>query len=223
MIQFNYKRQYMKSGEKMNFKEEMEFFENYESKYDYISKIGDVPVLFTAAHTMIQHFDDGTIKLAEPYTKAIAMYVNKHCNTSYLIKIKDTGIDSNRDNHDDFKTELIKIVRENNIKLVIDLHGARKERDFDVEFGTLNNLTADFSTIKEFEEAFLENGIKNIKHNEPFKGGAITQYLYNIKDVDVIQLETNGNLRDLENIERLNQLCDAIVSFINQYIDYTNR
>jgi len=182
-----------------------------------------VPVLFTAAHTMKQILDNDNIKLSEPYTKAIALYLNKYCNTSYLIKIKDTGIDSNKDNNDEFKKELIKIVKENNIKLVIDLHGASKDRDFDVEFGTMNNLTADFSTIKELEEAFSENNITNIKHNDPFKGGAITQYLYNIEDVDVVQLEINKKYRDLENIDNLESLCKSLINFINQYVEYTNR
>ena len=206
----------------MDFKEEMELFEKTDSENIFISKIDNIPILFTAAHTMEQVLNDGTTKYAETYTKAICMYLNKYCNTSYLIKIKDTGIDSNKNNNDDFKTKLMKIVKENDIKLVIDLHGARKERNFDVEFGTLNNLTADFSTIKELEEAFLENNITNIKHNDPFKGGAITQYLYNIRDVDVIQLEINGNFRDLRNYEKLKNLCDALISFIKQYIEYTD-
>ena len=206
----------------MSFKEEMEFFENIESDEIYISKIGNNPILFISAHTMPQ-FINGNFKNAEPYTKAICIYLNKYCDTSYLIKIKDTGVDSNRDNHDDFKKELIKIVKENNIKLVIDLHGSKKEREFDVEFGTLNNLSADFSTIKELEEAFLENNVLNIEHNNPFKGGAITQYLYNLKDVDVIQLEINENYRDLSKEENLENICKSLIKFINQYIDYTNR
>lgn len=207
----------------MNFKEEMEFFEQIDSDDIYISKIGNVPILFTAAHSMTQIFDDGEVKLAEPFTKAICLYLSKYVGTSYLIKIKDTGLDSNKDNHDEFKSKLIKMVRDNNIKLVIDLHGANKDRNFDVEFGTLNNLTVDFSTIKELEEAFLENNILNIKYNEPFKGGAITQYLYNIKEVDVIQLEINGNFRNIENIENLERLCNSLKKFIKQYNEYINR
>lgn len=207
----------------MNFKEEIELFEDFQSECEYISKIGNIPILFTAAHTMTQYLDNGNIKLSEPYTKAIAMYLNKCCNTSYLIKIKDTGIDSNRDNHDEFKEQLIKIVKENNIKIVIDLHGAKKDRDFDIEFGTLNNLSADFSTIKELEESFLENNILNIQHNNPFKGGAITQYLYNMKDIDVIQLEINASFRNIEDVQKLKRLCDSLINFINQYVDYTNR
>lgn len=59
----------------------------------------------------------------------------------------------------------------------------------------LNNLSADFSNIKESEESFIENGINIVCHNEPFKGGTIIQYLYNIKRVDNIQLEINRKYR----------------------------
>ena len=96
---------------------------------------------------MRQKKEDGSIKSSEPYTKAIALYLNKYFNVFSIVKINDTGLDSNRDNDDNYKKELMKIVKENNIKLVIDLHGASKERDFDVEFGTLNNLSIDFSTF----------------------------------------------------------------------------
>jgi hypothetical protein len=108
---------------------------------------------------------------------------------------------------------------DNEIKLVIDLHGADKNRDFDVEFGTLNNLSADFSTIKELEDAFVSRGIINIVHNDPFKGGAITQYLFNVKDLDVIQLEINGRFRSIEHIDNLELLCNALMDFINRYIE----
>lgn len=213
----------IKVGVFMSFKEEIEFFENLSIKDSYILKLGNIPILFTAPHTMVQFFGDGSIKLNEPYTKAIAIYLNKYYNTSYFVKVKDNGIDSNKDNHDEFKENLIKIVKDNNIKLVIDLHGASKNRNFDIEFGTLNNLSADYSTIKELEEAFLENDILNIKHNNPFKGGAITQYLYKINDVDVIQLEINKDFRDLNKIENLERLCNALGSFIKQYASYIER
>lgn len=185
-----------------------------------IFKIGSIPVLFTAPHTMEQVHSDGYIKNSETFTKAIALYLNKKCDSSYLVKIKDTGLDSNRDNHDEFKKLLFDIVKENNIKLVIDLHGADHNRDFDVEFGTMNNLSADYTTLKELEEAFVHNGIVNIKYNEPFKGGAITQYLYNIKDVDVIQIEINGRYRDINHLNELENLCNAIIYFVKEYVNF---
>ena len=207
----------------MNFKEEINNLENITFNEDYIIRKGNIPIIFTAPHTMEQIKEDGTIKYSEPYTKAIALYLNKYFNVNCMIKIKDTGLDSNRDNHDEFKNELINYIKANNIKLVIDLHGAKETRDFDVEFGTLNNLTTDFSTIKELEEAFTENGIENVVYNDPFKGGAITQYLFNLKDIDVVQIEINGKYRDNNNLDNLERLCISFSNFIKQYNDYINK
>ena len=207
----------------MNFKEEINELELLEFDSDYIIKKGNIPILFTAPHTMKQIREDGSVKLSEPYTKAIALYLNKYFDVNSMIKIKDTGLDANRDNRDKFKIELLRFIKDNNIKLVIDLHGSAKSRDFDIEFGTLNNLSADFSTIKELEEAFTENGISNIKYNNPFKGGAITEYVYGLKDVDVIQLEINGKYRDYNNLDDLEKLCKSIEKFIKQYKEYINR
>ncbi len=207
----------------MSFKEEINELESLEFNQDYIIKKGTLPILFTAPHTMKQVREDGSVKLREPYTKAIALYLNKYFDVNCMIKIKDTGLDSNRDNRDEFKIELLRFIRDNNIKLVIDLHGSDKSRDFDIEFGTLNNLSADFSTIKELEEAFIENGINNIIHNDPFKGGAITEYVYGLKDVDIIQLEINAKYRDYNNIDNLEQLCSSLGNFVEQYKEYINR
>ena len=206
----------------MSFKEEINELESLRLESDYIIKKGNIPILFTAPHTMKQIREDGSEKLSEPYTKAISLYLNKYFNVNCMIKINDTGLDVNRDNRDEFKTELLRFIKDNNIKLVIDLHGSKKTRDFDIEFGTLNNLSADFSTIKELEEAFTENGISNIVYNDPFKGGAITEYVYGLKDVDVIQVEINGKYRDYNNLEELEKLIKSFENFIKQYKEYIN-
>ena len=103
------------------------------------------------------------------------------------------------------------------------INGSKKSRDFDIEFGTLNNLSVDFSTIKELEEAFSENGINNIKYNNPFKGGAITKYVYGIKDVEVIQIEINRKYRDSNNIKNIQKIVKSLENFINQYKKYINK
>ena len=207
----------------MIFKEEINKLEQLEFDSDFIIRKGNLPILFTAPHTMNQTKEDGSIKLSEPYTKAIALYLNKYFNVNCMIKLKDTGLDPNRDNRDVFKTELLRFVKDNNIKIVIDLHGAKKNRDFDIEFGTLNNLSSTFSTIKELEEAFKENGINNITHNNPFKGGAITSYVCGLEDVDIIQLEINYKYRDYNNITELERLIKSLENFIKEYKEYTNR
>ena len=201
----------------MQFKDVMLNYEYSNYNTPYIMKIGLFPVIITAPHTMKQIKKDGTIKLSEPFTKAIAQYVANNLNISFLIKIKDTGIDANSENKEDFKEMLLQIIKDQNIKLLIDIHGAKKDRAFDIEFGTLNNLSADCSTVKELEDAFKEHGINNIVYNEPFKGGGITKFIYGNTDIDVIQIEINQKFRDINNIDNLKKVCDSLIAFIKQY------
>ena len=204
----------------MNFAEEINYLEEIEFSDNYIIKLENEPILFTAPHTMKQKKADGTIKLDEPYTKAIALYLNKYCGTSYLIKIKDTGLDANRDNNDEFKKQLINIINKYKIKLVVDLHGASPKREFDVEFGTLDNITAKNETIKKLEDAFKKNGILNIAYNNPFKGGAITQYVHKLTNAEVIQIEINGKFRRPNDIEKLEKICKSLKDFIKKYKEF---
>ena len=201
----------------MQFKDEMLNYESSNYNAPYIMKIGLLPVIITAPHTMKQIKQDGSIKLSEPFTKAIARYVANKLDTSFLIKTQDTGIDANSDNKEGFKETLLQVIKTQNIKLLIDIHGSKKDRNFDIEFGTLNNLTSDYSTIKELEDAFKEHGINNIVYNDPFKGGGITKYIYGNTDIDVIQIEINQKFRDINNVDNLQKVCDSLIAFIKQY------
>lgn len=204
----------------MTFKEEIIEYENYDNNELYIKKVGNVPVIFTAVHTMEQIRQDGTLKFSEPFTKAVALYLSNHIDTSYYIKLRDTGVDSNSKIEDEFKKELLDIIRKNNIKLLIDLHGARADRPFDVELGTLNHLTADFSTIKALEDSFKENGVFNVAFNDPFKGGGITQYIYQNTDIDIVQIEINQKFRDSNNVDNIEKICNSLLAFVKVYSNF---
>lgn len=204
------------------FKEQIELLEIDESNQVYNLRIGTLHVMLTAVHTMNQKREDGSIKLQEPYTKAIVKYISEKLDTYHYIKLQDTGVESNRLNQEPFKQNLLKYIKEYNIKLVIDIHGAKEERDFDVEFGTLNNLTTDFSTIKELEDAFVEQGVKGVVYNDPFKGGGITQSIYGNTEIDVVQIEINKKFRDLNQAEKLEKICNALINFIKMYTNYVD-
>ncbi len=205
-----------------NFKTKMLQLEYKYSDLTYITKHGSNNVILTAAHTMLQRKKDDTYKLAEPFTKAIALYVAEITNSSILVKNKDTGIDSNNSNSDPFKNMLLDNINNHNLKLVIDLHGARMERNFDVELGNLNNLSCDYATLKELIDAFNEQGILNVESNNIFKGGKITQKVYTETDCEAIQIEINAKYRNIDEPEKLKKICDSLINFINQYTSITN-
>lgn len=186
----------------------------------YLMKIGEVPVILTAVHTMEQVKDNGEIKYAEPFTKAIARYVAEKVNCSYFIKTIDTGIDSNKITPDGFKDELLKLIKEHHIKLLIDLHGAKSEREFDVEFGTLNNLSIDVTTVKSLESSFIANGVTNIQYNNPFKGGGITQTVFDQTNIDIVQIEINKRFRSITNVNNIEKICLSLVDFVKKYSNF---
>ena len=45
------------------------------------------------------------------------------------------------------------------------------------------------------------------------------QDCFNVKDLDVIQLEINGRFRSIEHIDNLELLCNALMDFINRYVE----
>ena len=203
----------------MNLEKILLDYEGYNESI-YLYKEGNNKILITAVHTA---HNKTTNKLSEPFTKAISLYLANINNCYTFVKTSDDGIDSNKDNSDLYKKKLLEYVNNNNIKLVLDIHGASIDREFDIELGNLNNLSTDFSTIKELQEALIHEGIENIMINDPFKGGAITKSLYFDTDIDVLQIEINNKYRNLDNIEDVEGLCRSLSYFINQYDNYQNR
>lgn len=190
---------------------------------EIITKKGAFPILLTSIHSMNQLKEDGSIKPSEHFTKEVALYLAEKCNISCMIKNSDTGFDPNRTETDEFKTTLNKFVKENNIKLVLDLHGAKLEREFDVELGTMNNLSADYSTIMELKEAFEENGLSEVEINSPFKGGKLTQSLFFETDAEIIQIETNYKYRNINNPDMILSFTKCLETFIKQFTKITQK
>lgn len=198
----------------LKFRNEILTLENEIYNQKYIKNIGKSKILLTAPHTMEQKLMDGNIKHPELFTKAIVLYLSRYYYVNYLIKIKDTGLDANRFNDDEFRNEIIKTIENNNIKLSIDIHGASNNRPFDVEIGTIDGITAKDSTIELLTKILNKHGIFKIAYNDPFKGGAITESIYILKKCEAIQIEINANFRDINQIDKLKSLCDALGEFI---------
>ena len=187
---------------------------DYNDTYDI--KKGSVPIILTSAHGIGQKKRRGLFKLAEPYTRGIAKYVGKNSDCYYLVKNEDTGIDPNKQNNDEFKLILCNLIEKNHIKIMVDLHGAKKERDFDVEIGTINGKTASEKIINTLIECLKKNGIKNIVLNEPFKGGNITKSVFDETGIECIQLEINNDYRNIRKIKNMRKICKALIMFVKK-------
>lgn len=182
---------------------------------------GSVPIIISAPHS-VNHFRNGDKKLADTYTGGISKIVQKrtdcHIICSKLYINSNHGVLS-------YKQALAKYVTDNNIKLLIDLHGCKKDRKAIAEIGTIDNefkslcgnsLMVDIivgAMVAEMEE-FMKQYSKEIIVNGKFKAShheTITNYIYTYTNIPCVQLEINGILRNNENY---NAIVDSLVKII---------
>ena len=74
--------------------------------------------------------------------------------------------------------------------------------------------------IKEFLKKMVQT---NVIHDNLFKSSAITQNIYSLNNVDIIQLEINKKFRNINNVENLEKVVNSLAKFIEQYYEYINR
>lgn len=193
------------------FKKEIIELENLKLGNNITIVEGSLPILISAPHVIEQNFS-GITKKKEPFTKAIALYLSKHIKTHAFINNQLCDIDPNCLEKHEYTDKLISYINNQNIQLVIDIHGANEERPFDVDIGTLDGITANADIINSLISFFNKNNLLDIKTNFLFKGGGITQKVYNSTNSQVMQLEINAqNRMDFQNLQKV---IKALVLFI---------
>ena len=99
---------------------------------------GDLPIIITAPHSVKTRkvTKDGmdVIKENEGFTGAFALYLNQSFGVHAMVRNNypyNTFIDPKKEIRD-----LIEYIRKNNIKYLVDIHGAHRKRSFDIAPGT---------------------------------------------------------------------------------------
>jgi hypothetical protein len=98
---------------------------------------GRLPVLVSAPHAAA-HFRKGEIKEEDEYTGALAQLVGELSGAHVLYVRRKLAGDPNYDTHAPYKEALRQEVERHRLRFVLDLHGARQDRDFGLALGTLN-------------------------------------------------------------------------------------
>ena len=188
----------------MEFIREIKILDNTLNKDgDILTFLGNTPVLITALETTDIYKSDGTTIFAEQYQKAIARYVAAYTDSSYFIKL--------RESEDNVLNLLSKYIESNCIKLVIDITGVPDLQENDIKIKPLTKI--DKTTLNEITEAFTENGITKITSDE---------IPNNQTEIDIVKIEVSRTCRDLENPEKLENVCTALVKFIEMYSNYVD-
>ena len=178
---------------------------------------GTTPILLSAPHTVNFLKEDGNFKMREGYTKAIVKYLALKTGAFLMIKEKSDGIDSNKPEMENYKHQLLEVIKNYQIQLVLDIHGAASHHDFAIEIGSLDGVSARIQTIESLKTALKNQGIAPVAENNPFKGGGITKTVHGNTNIEVLQLEINRNYRDLTHPEKLFHLCKSLENFLKVF------
>lgn len=177
------------------------------SDSNYILITGKNPIILSAPHA-VKQIRDGNIKEEDRYTGAIVEYLCEICECYGIARSYNAGDDPNRDNSGiglEYKRKILDIVKENNIKLVLDIHGCTNSHGFDFCIGTNDkkNLNGKTNLVEVLKEELSSIGKAVI--DECFKAcyeGNVSRYISHNSNIPCIQLEICKKFRN-ENVEEL--------------------
>ncbi|NPV76689.1 MAG: hypothetical protein HPY59_09995 [Anaerolineae bacterium] len=106
-----------------------------EEEFRYLP--GSRRVLVSAPHGAA-HIRNGRLKEEDEYTAAIARYLAEVTGAHALYLRRQSATDSNYDPETEYKRALRTIIRQENIRFVLDLHGASDDHLFGIALGTMN-------------------------------------------------------------------------------------
>jgi hypothetical protein len=166
---------------------------------------GTRPVLISAPHGAL-HWRHGGWKGEDEYTAALAYVLSKEMGAHALYTVRRIRPDPNFEDDSEYKHTLARLLVEYDIELVLDLHGARRGRDFGIELGTMSGLTCpdyEATIIRHLEwQGFVRDHRRSLDRlwvNQLFKGGArqrtVTRFVWEQCGVNAAQIEINAHLR----------------------------
>jgi hypothetical protein len=160
--------------------------------------MGKLPVLVSAPHA-VRHIRQKKIKMSDEFTGSIAYLVSKLTNCYGIATAKLYGGDPNTDCPCLYNDKIVEICERGKIKFVLDIHGAAREREFDVDFGTNSgkNLLAKTRIVKIVERNFLDFGLNKVSTDYFAAAGpnTIANYVARELKIPALQIEINKQFR----------------------------
>jgi hypothetical protein len=171
---------------------------------EFAYRPGTLPILISAPHGAV-HTRNGD-KEEDEFTAGIAQLVAEKSNAHVMWLRRRSDEDPNNDLDSRYKRWLLEIIVRQDIRFVLDIHGANKTRDFGIALGTSGGDSCRpeiqdeiIETLK--RQSFVSNGTKlrrltvNPKRYRASGKGTITSYISEHTDAGAAQFELNAHLR----------------------------
>ena len=204
---------------------------------DYKIIKGKIPIILSAPHAL-KHYRNAIWKQADTNTDYIALQIQKKTNCHVIYRSVESMSDPNYDEFDvsEYKQAMLEYIKEQDIKLLIDLHGSKYERDYLIELGTCDDSDSSLKQRKWIAkmmimmlEEMLKDKIdyfhKGITKNRVFKASSpntITRSISLRSDCSCIQMEINSYLRcfDEKDCEYFIDVMIDVVNCLNKVLQY---
>lgn len=182
---------------------------------------GRIPILVSAPHA-VRHVRDKKIKVSDQYTGSIACLLHQLTGCHALAVTKLYGGDPNVDSPCSYKDLLASLCREHKIALVLDVHGAAREHDFDIDLGSVGgqSLLGQTTILNLLVENLTAAGLVRISQNYFAANGPNTITHFTSRDLGIpaLQLEINRKYRvPAQNAQAFCQLIAGLSRFINVF------
>lgn len=123
------------------------------------TQAGSCPVLISAPHSA-RHKRGGFWKQEDEYTAALAGWLHHHLHAHAIYLTHEIDPDPHDDNSQNvYKQQLAALIQQHPVRLVVDLHGSRGDRDFAIALGTMQGLSCQ-PYEDQIKDIFEEVGFK---------------------------------------------------------------
>ncbi len=171
-------------------------------------------VLISAPHA-VRHWRRGSWKREDEYTAAIACWLHRQLGACALYPTHRIDPDPHADgDRGAYKQAIRDLIGTRAIRLVVDLHGARGDRDFAVALGTIRGescplyevtVTAAFEAAGFLQGLDAASSLDRLALNPPhYTGGVsdptITRFAWRELGVPAVQVELNAWVRIVQRL-----------------------
>lgn len=184
---------------------------------DHVVVFGKNNILISAPHGVSQ-IRLGKYKVHEIGSLASAIYIREKTDCFLIAKTTNNNDDANFDDKSEYKNTIRKLIKENNIKYILDFHGLCAKRDCDVNLGINlgKNIEGNVELFGRLNEILANNGFK-VSIDQPFMGGGrtISGSMASEFHVWTIQIEINcGITNRKENFDKTLKLLNLFIEWI---------
>ena len=206
------------------YNEKFDQYQNQSSKEkSFEVREGKIPVLISAPHS-VRQLREGKIKAKDRYTGAIAIELAKSTNSFAIYKTYNNQDDASYDiENNEYKEKVLELISKNNIKLFLDIHGAKDTEEFDIDIGTdgKRNLNGKVQILEKLVKNLKEKGITKTGIDQKFKActmHTLTKKIATNTDIACMQIEITKKYRNLEDIEKMQKVINVIKACIQEFI-----